>query len=77
MGYTSNAISMVHNFISDMLLHLSQDNRVHERLMSLLLDHLMDRYTIALNQAHFVLKVELEGTPLTLNHQFNRALQRW
>lgn len=70
-------LSMVHNFISDTLLHLSQDSRVHERLMSLLLDQLMDRYTIPLNQAQFVLKVELGGTPLTLNHQSNRALQRW
>lgn len=77
MGYISDAVAIVHDFITQMIWFLCEDERVFEQLMSLLQDKLTERYKKAIDQVHFILRVELDGTPLTLNHYFNENLQKW
>ncbi|KAF2176646.1 hypothetical protein K469DRAFT_812765 [Zopfia rhizophila CBS 207.26] len=52
------------------------DNQVSERLLNLLLDGLLKKYSKSLVQAKFLLDVELLGVPMTLNHYFNDNLEK-
>ena len=76
-GYTSDAIALVHDFITTLLQSLCGDDQVSERLLNLLLDSLLEKYSKSLEQVNFLVDVELSGVPVTLNHYFNDNLEKW
>lgn len=66
LGYTSDVITMVHNFIVGVLERVCPDDRVRENLLSVLMGDLIKRYKEAERQIEFLLHVERVGTPMTL-----------
>jgi hypothetical protein len=76
LGYVSDAVALVHNFITELLQSLCSDERVRERLLNLLMDGLLEKYRKALAQVDSLLKVELSGVPMTVNHYFNDNLEK-
>ncbi|KAI0484720.1 P-loop containing nucleoside triphosphate hydrolase protein [Xylariaceae sp. FL0804] len=67
----------VHHFISEVMKEICPDPRVRDELWSgYLLEELQERYRKALAHVKFLLEIEREGTPLTLNHYFNDNLQK-
>ncbi|KAI9684586.1 MAG: hypothetical protein M1822_005674 [Bathelium mastoideum] len=76
MGYTSDIVAMVHEYIVNLLAHLCADENVRSQLLAILLDSLVERYRKGLKQTRSLLEVEREGTPLTVNHYFNENLEK-
>lgn len=77
LGYISDIISLVHDFLLELLAAVCPDNRVREGLLSVLMEPITDRYRKAINHVKFILEVERCGTLLTQNHYFNDNLQTW
>lgn len=77
LGYVSDAVTIVHNFIVELLRLICPDERVRRGLISLLSDDLLERYKKALDQVVFVLQVERTEKPATQNHYFNDTLEKW
>lgn len=77
LGYISDIVTMVHNFVVDLLRVVCPIERVRTGLMSLLMDRLMEKYQSAISHVKFLLEIELDGTPATLNHYFNENLEKW
>jgi hypothetical protein len=77
LGYISDIISLVHDFLLELLSAVCLDNRVREGLLSVLMEPITDRYRKAVDHVKFILEVERAGTPLTQNHYFNDSLQAW
>ena len=75
MAYTSDVVAMAHFYIIDLLTYLCADENVRARILAVLLDSLLDRYRQGLNHAKFLLKVERESAPQTVNHYFNENLE--
>ncbi|KUJ09882.1 uncharacterized protein LY89DRAFT_700964 [Mollisia scopiformis] len=75
LGYVSDAATIVHNFITDLLQLVCPDDRVRNGLMCLLIDELLERYKRAVDQVKFVLEVE-KSKPATQNHYFNDTLEK-
>ena len=76
-GYVSDIITIVHRFILKVLKSVCADSKVSENIASLLMDDLMHKYRQAISVVEFLLKIEREGTPMTLNHYLNDNLQKW
>lgn len=76
LGYVSDVVSLVHNFIFSLISAICEDQRVRSALMPALMDGLMDRYTRGIDHAKFIIYVEKEGTPQTLNHYFADNLEK-
>ena len=76
-GYTSDVIALVHGFVTTLLQSLCGDDQVSERLLNLLLDSLLEKYSRSLEHVKFLVDVELSGVPMTLNHYFNDNLEKW
>ena len=76
-GYVSDVITLVHSFIMRVLKKVAPDDRVRDRVKEILLDKLRVKYGSALAHTEFLLRVELEGTPATLNGFFNDTLEKW
>lgn len=76
-GYICDIISMVHKFTSKALSISCGDQRLGQRILSFLLDDLMDKYRRGLSKTEFLLQIEREGTPMTQNHYLNSNLQKW
>ncbi|RYP50966.1 hypothetical protein DL768_003632 [Monosporascus sp. mg162] len=77
LTFVGQVILMVHHFIVEALNEVCPDTRVREQLWeSFLLEELQKSYIRALDHTRFLLDIEREGTPLTLNHYFNDNLQR-
>ncbi|KAI2478279.1 Interferon-induced GTP-binding protein mx2 [Pyrenophora tritici-repentis] len=76
MGFVSDAIVLVHRFITSALVSICDDRNVREALVGKLSDELTRRYQNAIASAGFLLKVEKSNTPMTMNHYFNDNLQR-
>ena len=74
-GYISDIISMAHSFIVDLLQKLCPGS-VARALMSVLMESLQAKYQNAIDQVHFLLRVERKGTPATLNQHFNNNLEK-
>ncbi|KAK4981722.1 hypothetical protein LTR66_009763 [Elasticomyces elasticus] len=66
---------MAHVFISDLLQLVCPDQRVREELMSVLVEELSTKYHGARDHVRFLLWVERNGTPTTLNHYFSDNLE--
>ncbi|GIZ42843.1 hypothetical protein CKM354_000609600 [Cercospora kikuchii] len=76
LGLLSDAIVIVHRFISSALASICDDGNVRNALANNLSDQLHERYGFAMRCLGFLLQVEKSNTPLTLNHYFNDNLQR-
>ncbi|KAL8832397.1 MAG: hypothetical protein Q9170_004898 [Blastenia crenularia] len=75
LGYTSDIISLTHNYIHDLLWEICEDERVRTGLLLTMMEELTDRYTKALDQTEFILQVERD--PLTVNHYFAENLEKY
>lgn len=76
IGFVSDVIVMVHRFITTTLASICTDEEVCRSLLSTIFDDLVALYQKAINNTLFLLKVENNDTPLTLNHYFNDNLQK-
>ena len=77
LGYIADIVTMVHTFVVDLLHVVCPIERTRIGIMSLLTDGLVDKYKLAISHVEFLLEVELDGTPATLNHYFNDNLEKW
>ena len=77
LGYVADVIVLTHTFIVDLLHEVCPATRVYDGIKSLLMDELASKYKRAIDHTSFLLDVELNGTPSTLNHYFNDTLQKW
>ena len=76
-AYIRHVIFMVHHFISEVTKEICPDPKVLEQLWDTVLsDELQKSYQRAIENVKFLLSLELEGDPLTLNHYFNDNLQK-
>lgn len=68
---------MVHHFIAEVIKEICPDPKVLEQLWdNFLLEELHKSYKRAMDQAKWLLEIEREGNPLTMNHYFNDNLQK-
>ncbi|KAA8623853.1 Interferon-induced GTP-binding protein mx2 [Pyrenophora tritici-repentis] len=67
MGFVSDAIVLVHRFITSALVSIYDDRNVCEVLVGKLSDELTRRYQNAIASARFLLNVEKSNTPITMN----------
>ena len=77
LGYIADIVTMVHSFVVDALIVVCSVERIRMGIMSLLTDQLVEIYKSAISHGDFLLEVELDGTPATLNHYFNENLDKW
>jgi hypothetical protein len=75
-GYIHDIITMVHKFIIQLLGLVCSQLNLSSEVMSVLLDELTMKYENSLTQTRFLLSIERENTPLTLNHYFNDNLEK-
>lgn len=77
MSHVSDAITLVHHFIVELLADIFVDKQVMEQLWdNVLLERLQDSYKRSMRHASFLLEVEREGKPTTYNDYFNAELQK-
>ncbi|KAK2797328.1 hypothetical protein FQN50_009223 [Emmonsiellopsis sp. PD_5] len=76
LGYISDMICAVHGFILEILKSICTDRRVRHNLLSIVMDRLLVIYERARDQVKFLLAVERQGNPMTLNHYFNDNLEK-
>ncbi|KAI4219960.1 MAG: hypothetical protein L6R36_007963 [Xanthoria steineri] len=76
LGYIADIVTLTHYFVTDLLRVVCPVERVQLGVMSLLSDHLLEKYDSAIDHVKFLLKIELDGTPATLNHYFNENLEK-
>ncbi|RYC64596.1 hypothetical protein CHU98_g1627 [Xylaria longipes] len=77
MEHMSVVIYHVHRFISEVVKSICPDPRVHEELWNgYLLEELTTSYRRAMDHARFLLRIEREGSPLTLTHSFSEHIQK-
>lgn len=77
LGFVSDVITLVHEFIGSALDVVCPDVVVRNALRDKLSEGLVELYRLALTRTHFLLEVESGGIPITMNHYFNDNLQRW
>ena len=73
-SYVSHIIVVIHRFMVTTLNALCTDVQVREELWSSILDEVIKRYKAAMNQAMFLVSLEREKRPYTVNHYFNENL---
>lgn len=76
MACVSDAIMIVHRFIGTALKSICTNEQVCRALMDTIFEDLVQGYKEAIKNSEFILKVERNGTPMTLNHYFNDNLQK-
>lgn len=76
LGFVSDVIVVVHDFINTALASICSDRNVRDALNGKLSDELIKRYEKAISNTNFLLAVENSDTPMTLNHYFNDNLQK-
>ncbi|KAI1144894.1 interferon-induced GTP-binding protein Mx2 [Nemania diffusa] len=77
LAYTSKAIVLVHSYICQLLASICPQKQIKIQLLdNLLIQKSRSAYLRALNHARFLLAMEREGTPSTVNHYFNANLQK-
>ncbi|KAJ5766597.1 Dynamin [Penicillium nucicola] len=75
-GFISDIIAIVHRFIRKALLAACGDIKMSTKILDRLWDELTGKYRQALSQIDFLLKIERDGTPMTLNHYLNDNLEK-
>jgi len=76
LGYISDIVYFVHDFICKTLAHVCPDEEVRSGLWSVLQEQLIDKYRAAVSHVEFIIQVERFGTPLTTNGYFSENLQK-
>lgn len=71
LGYISDVIAGIHNFIKDLLTHVCPEERVRDALISELMDGLLQRYRDAVQNARQLLYTERQLPMGTNNHYYN------
>ncbi|KAK8122068.1 interferon-induced GTP-binding protein Mx1 [Apiospora sp. TS-2023a] len=75
--YVSRVLLIIHHFAKQILDFICPDPHVRNELWdNHILEALQKSYDRAMEHARFLLKVEREGIPYTLNHYFNENLQK-
>lgn len=74
-AYVSKVIMTIHRFLIIALKTLCTDTRIREEIWSSILDDVLNRYKAGMEQAMFLVSVERDTRPYTLNHYFNENLQ--
>ncbi|KAL7653002.1 hypothetical protein ACMYSQ_007740 [Aspergillus niger] len=67
---------VVHRFLSTALGKICGSKQLYNKIWSSILDELLKRYEKAMSQALFLLSVERNRRPYTLNNYFNQTLQQ-
>ncbi|KAJ2904382.1 Interferon-induced GTP-binding protein Mx1 [Zalerion maritima] len=76
LSHVSDAICLVHHFIRELLEMLCPEKTVRDELWdTILLEDLRTCYKKAIDHAKFLLEVERESWPTTLNHSFTTDLE--
>ncbi|KAF9870377.1 dynamin family protein [Colletotrichum karsti] len=76
LAHVSNVILIVHHFIFNVVKEACGDAQVRDALWSSILEDLLKRYQIAMDQARLLIYVEREGRSITYNPAFDRALNQ-
>lgn len=76
LGYISDVIVIVHHFIMSALNALCFDEALTAALTSTLSEGLTERYRKSIAHVEFLLEIERDDTPMTVNHYFNDNLQK-
>ncbi|KAK4505474.1 hypothetical protein PRZ48_003437 [Zasmidium cellare] len=76
LGFVSDIIVMVHRFITTALSFICKDAEICRTLTETLFEDLVGLYQKAIDNTRFLLEVERNDTPMTLNHYFNETLQK-
>ncbi|KAI0022736.1 P-loop containing nucleoside triphosphate hydrolase protein [Xylariomycetidae sp. FL0641] len=77
MSHMKKIILHVHHFISEAIKDACPDARVREELWDgYLVEELLGSYRKAMDHTGFLLQIEREQSPMTLNHYFNDNLQK-
>lgn len=74
LTYVANVIGRIHRCIHDLLRHICPDPSVHGRLWAFLLPRLHETYVAATKHTKFLVEVERNGYPITLNHYFAQTM---
>lgn len=74
-AYMSRVIRAIHRFMTIALKELCTDVGVREEIWASILDEVLKRYTAAMDKARFLVSIERDQRPYTLNHYFNENLQ--
>ncbi|PVH75851.1 hypothetical protein DL98DRAFT_426768, partial [Cadophora sp. DSE1049] len=77
LGYVSDVVTYVHNFVTILLHVICSDERVRDGLTSILIDGLVERDKKSVSQVDFVLQIERSEKPATQNHYFNDTLEKF
>ena len=77
LGYVSDVIVIIHRFIATALGSICCDDTMKAPLLGMLSEGLLSRYRKAVQHVEFLLEVERNGTPMTMNHYFNDNLEKW
>ncbi len=72
--YVSRVIYKIHEFLVNALEVVCSDKRAREELLSQISEDVVTRYETSLQQARFLVNVERDGNPYTLNGFFRRKL---
>ncbi|KAF5850463.1 hypothetical protein GGP41_002696 [Bipolaris sorokiniana] len=73
--YVSHVIVVIHRFMVIALDTFCADSCVREEIWASILDEVLTRYKAALDQAMFLISLERDKRPYTVNHYFNNNLQ--
>ncbi|KAL2864782.1 dynamin family protein [Aspergillus lucknowensis] len=76
-GYIADVITMVHKFILRALELACPEPKVRTRLLTVTMDDLLAKYSRALGQVDFLLRIERTGRPNTLNKRLAKNLHIW
>lgn len=74
--YISKVITAIHKFVMQALVTVCADPRVCDQVSSTILHDIRKRYKNGMDQAMFLIDVERNRRPYTLNHYFNENLQK-
>lgn len=74
-AFVSDAVTIVHNFFTELLRIICPDEHTRSALASILMDGLLERYKNAIAQVEFILQVERSERPSTQNHYFADNLE--
>ncbi|KAG5983652.1 hypothetical protein E4U55_007576 [Claviceps digitariae] len=73
--YLSKVVLVIHHFIVTILREVCLDRKVLEEIKSVMHDDLLRRYEAAMEKAVFLVEIERDSKPYTLNVAFSAALQ--
>ncbi|KAK4116237.1 hypothetical protein N656DRAFT_765234 [Canariomyces notabilis] len=74
-SFVSRVIVAIHRFLDCALRHVCSDESVRDTLWSALLKQVLQRYKMGMDAAEFLVSVEREGKPYTLDNCFNQNRQ--